>query len=88
VDRLPVTFFDDGVRIGGRDFRGPNVGLVMVYPNPLNPQRYVLLLPEDYRGTRPIDYPDYVVLQAPQENKGQARTLAKGIFDAHWQGPK
>lgn len=88
ADRLPATFLDDGVSIGGRDFRGPNVSLVMVYPNPLNPERYVLLLPEDYRGTRPLDYPDYVVMQAPQERQGQARTLAKGNFNSQWQGPE
>ena len=88
ADKLPASFLDDGVRIGGKDYRGPDVGLVMVYPNPLNPERYVLLLPEDYWGTRPLDYPDYVVLQAPKESKGQGRILAKGNFDANWQGPE
>jgi hypothetical protein len=88
ADQLPATFLDDGVRIAGRDFRGPDVGLAMVYPNPLNPERYVLLLPEDYRGTRPLDYPDYVVLQGPLDSKRPARALAEGNFDAHWQMPK
>jgi hypothetical protein len=88
VDKLPIAFLNDGVRIGAMDFRGPDVGLVMVYPNPLNPERYVLLLPEEYWGTRPLDYPDYVVLQAPKDFKRQGRILAKGDFDARWQGPK
>src|SRR5262249_38305812 len=88
ADKLPVSFLDDGVRVAGKDYRGPDVGLVMVYPNPLNPERYVLLLPEVYWGTRPLDYPDWVVLQAPKEGKGQGRILAKGNFDAAWQSPK
>ena len=67
---------------------GAGVGLVMVYPNPLNPERYVLLLPEIYWGTRPLDYPDYVVLQAPKQGKGQGRILARGSFNAGWHTPK
>jgi hypothetical protein len=83
-----VAFLDDGVRVGGKEYRGPGVGLVMVYPNPLNPERYVLVLPEVYRGARPLDYPDYVVLQAPKDGKGQGRVLARGDFDGNWQVPK
>ena len=88
ADKLPVTFLDDGVKIDGNEFRGLDLGLVMVYPNPLNPERYVLLVPEIYWGTKPLDFPDYVILQAPQESKGQGRILAKGTFDATWRDPK
>lgn len=86
ADKLPVTFLDDGVKIAGKEYRGARIGLTMVYPNPLNPERYVLLVPEIYSGTRPYDYPDYVVLQ-PQDGKGLPRILAKGSFDARWQLP-
>src|SRR5262249_30231316 len=41
--QLPVRFLDDGVEIAGKRFQGADVGLQLVYPNPLNPQRYVLL---------------------------------------------
>jgi pimeloyl-ACP methyl ester carboxylesterase len=85
ADKLPATFLDDGVCIGGKEYRGPDVSLVMVYPNPLNPERYLLLLPEVYWGTRPLDYPDWVVLQAPKDGKGPGRILAKGSFDTCWQ---
>ena len=57
----------------------------MVYPNPLNPERYVLLMPEPYWGSRPLAYPDFVVLKAPEDGKGNARILTKGSFDARWQ---
>ncbi len=84
VDRLPVAFLDDGVKIAGKEYRGPGVSLAMVYPNPLNPERYVLLLPEVYVGGKPLDYPDYVIFQTI---KGQTRILAKGNFDAQWRLP-
>ena len=88
ADKLPVSSFTTACRIAGKDFRGQDVSLAMVYPNPLNPKRYVLLLPEVYVGTRPLDYPDWVVLQGPKDGKGQSRILDKGTFDAKWQVQK
>lgn len=85
ADKLPATFLDDGVKIAGKEYRGPDVGLVMIYPNPLNPERYVLLLPEVYWGTKTWDYPDYLVLRAPQQGSKMGAILAKGNFDARWQ---
>jgi pimeloyl-ACP methyl ester carboxylesterase len=85
VEKLPVSFLADGVRIGGKDYRGPDVSMAMVYPNPLNAERYVLLLPEVYWGTRPLDYPDGVVFQGPQDGRSQGRILARGSFDTHWK---
>ena len=48
ADKLPVKFLDGGFEVGGKTYRDPEAGLLMVYPNPLNPERYVLLLPENY----------------------------------------
>ena len=70
ADKLPVKFLDDGVEVGGKAYRGADVGLVMVYPNPLNPERYVLLLPEDYGGGSP--------LQRPGLPGGQDHEVAQG----------
>jgi hypothetical protein len=70
ANKLPVRFLEDGVEIAGKSYRGRDVGLVMVYPNPLNPERYVLLLPENYSlytahpgtmGMNVLSFPDYVV---------------------------
>jgi hypothetical protein len=84
--KLPVSFLEDGVKVGGKEYRGRDVSLVMIHPNPLNPERYVLLLPAVYAGARPLDYPDYVVLQGSKD--GKVRILAKGSFDNHWQIPQ
>jgi hypothetical protein len=86
ADKLPATFLDDGVKIGGKELRGPGVGLMMVYPNPLNRERYILLVPEIYAGAKPLDYPDYVVLQSLQDGKG--KILTKGAFNARWLDPE
>jgi hypothetical protein len=88
ADDLPVTFLDDGVKIAGKEYRGEGVGLVMIFPNPVNPSRYVLLMPEVYWGGKVWDYPDYVVLKAPKDGKGNAQVLARGTFDSRWRLPE
>jgi pimeloyl-ACP methyl ester carboxylesterase len=86
ADKLPVKYLEDGVEIGGKAYRGDGVGLVMVYPNPLNPKRYVLLMPEQYAGAAPLDLPDFVVVKRV-ENGGKAsqQVLARGTFGAKWE---
>jgi pimeloyl-ACP methyl ester carboxylesterase len=85
ADKLPAKFLDQGVEIAGKPYR--DAGLVMVYPNPLNPERYVLILPEDYCGGRAWTFPDYLVVASVKDTKGRAtqKVLAQGNFDARWQ---
>jgi hypothetical protein len=84
--KLPITFLDDGVRVGDKTYRGEGVGLTMVYPNPLNPRRYVLLMPRDYAGGSPLALPDYVVGKRVESGKRVSQqVLAKGSFDGRWK---
>jgi len=41
--RLPIAIEDDAIRVGDRAFSGGDVGTVFCYPNPLNPERYVVV---------------------------------------------
>lgn len=51
-EALPVRFSGEGVVVGDRRFDGPDVGLKVVYPNPLNPNRYVAVIGGvTWRGT-------------------------------------
>ena len=52
--RLPVKWTERGIRFGGRDYSGDNLGLMLCYPNPLNPSRYFVL----FSGTTPRSYED------------------------------
>jgi hypothetical protein len=84
--KLPVKFGDDGVEVAGKSYTGKDVGVILVYPNPLNQQRYVLLLPEDYTGGSPMTYPDFVVCKVVKGPNGPTQqVLGQGSFDAHWQ---
>ncbi|MGA3019602.1 MAG: hypothetical protein ABSF62_20965 [Bryobacteraceae bacterium] len=40
---LPLTLLDNGVSVGGRAYTGDNVRYAMIYPNPLNPNKYVVV---------------------------------------------
>jgi len=86
TDKLPVKFLDDGVEIAGKAYRGEGVGLTMVYPNPLNPERYVLILPEKCGHFDPRTMPDYAVGKVVPGYGGQVlRGDVQGNFDSHWQ---
>lgn len=86
ADRLPIKFLGDGVEVAGKAHRGKDVGLVLVYPNPLNPERYVLLLPEEYAGGSPMKLPDFQVVRIVKSDRGPShQVLAQGIFNSRWQ---
>ena len=52
---LPVRFEGDRVRVGQELFSGDGLGLKLVYPNPLNPDRLVVIFGGvDWRGTYDI----------------------------------
>lgn len=48
---LPIAISRDSVKLGGREFRGQHLGIACAYPNPLNRDRYVVVL----GGTHPAD---------------------------------
>jgi len=41
---LPITIERDRIRVGKKTFQGNDVGVKLCYPNPLNPERYVVVL--------------------------------------------
>jgi hypothetical protein len=54
LPKLPVKFAEGGVELGGRRYAGANLGVKLCHPNPLNPQRYVVLM----AGATPESYAD------------------------------
>ena len=100
ADKLPIKWKDDGFVVGDQEFTGSDLGLAMVYPNPLNPKKYVVV----YSGTHwgrglPFNHkldllPDFIVFNSdllgdlfswPYAGKGPNQHLCAGFFDKHWQ---
>ena len=73
ADKLPIKFRDDGYEVLGRPFRGgPRVGLQFIYPNPLAPERYVVVCSgHPYGATLPPNHkydllPDFIIYRGVQ----------------------
>jgi hypothetical protein len=88
LPKLPVKWNAKEIAIAGRTFPARNRRLVMIYPNPLNPQKYVVLNTghsfgeKDFRGTNALLYPrygDWAVLA------DDGSVVTAGLFDENWK---
>lgn len=93
--KLPVTWNEGGITLGKRHFDSACHALAMIYPNPLNPSKYVVLnsaltfreKADQNNANQNPKLPDWAVIDLakdPDENAPGAITAA-GFFDEHWQ---
>lgn len=99
VDRLPVSFQAGALVFGGKRYVGDTVGISFIHPNPLAPDRYVVVhAGVTYRGTAlsrwlPRWVPDFLIyderisVQRGGRLMDKRPTLAGGYFDAVWRPP-
>ena len=92
AEKLPITIGDDHYQIGDRKFSGENVGFAMVYPNPLNPKKYVVIFSgypwgEKRGSNHKYDLlPDFIVFTNEFDPSVDTnRALCAGFFDTQWQ---
>jgi hypothetical protein len=92
---LPVAWDAETIRLGGHSVPSTGHVPVLIYPNPLNPTRYVVL--NSGFTFREYDYlnnarqtpklPDWALLDvssgATSQHPGQV--VVAGFFDEHWQ---
>ncbi|HKY21850.1 MAG TPA: prolyl oligopeptidase family serine peptidase [Vicinamibacterales bacterium] len=89
IGRLPIQWTKSEIAVGSQKFSSAEHALVLIYPNPLNPQRYVVLntghtfsADRVASGTESIFFPrlgDYAVLTSAGEVK------VAGFFDESWR---
>jgi enterochelin esterase-like enzyme len=94
-EELPIRFRGNLVQVGTREFAGDDIGVKMIYPNPLNDHRYVLVnagaTPEVvgwiHRLGDPLydPLPDYVVFKKSDLEQDRHHVLEAGFFDWQWQ---
>jgi len=92
ADRLPVTIGDHSYEVLGRTFAGPNLGLALCYPNPEQPDRYVLIYSGELYGRRlSINHkhdmlPDFLIFDSTRFTIGDTEAnVFGGWFDVDWQ---
>jgi dienelactone hydrolase len=97
ADKLPVRWDAQEVRLGEEKFSAEYHVPVLVYPNPLNPKRYVVL--NSGFTFREYDYlnnarqvpklPDFAVIdvRTPPSSRWPGKVAAAGFFDEEWKLP-
>jgi len=95
LEKLPLTWTADGARIAGETFDAGHHVPVMIYPNPLNPNRYVVLnsgftfRESDYltNARQTPKFPDFAILDVsvPPSTRAPGRVVQAGFFDEQWQ---
>lgn len=93
-DKLPVHWSSHDIVVGEQRFPASDHTLAMIYPNPSDPDHYVVLNSgltfgeKEFKGTNALLYPrlgDYAVIR-----KSDGAVVLAGIFDEQWRlpGPK
>jgi len=96
ADRLPIRWTKEAIQLGKQRFTAADHALVLVYPNPLNPRRYVVLnsghtfQERDFRGTNALLFArlgDYAVmhLASGDGHAIEATPATAGLFGERWE---
>ena len=97
ADKLPIKWSKQGIELSRTTFDGENHVVAMIYPNPLNPNRYIVLNSgftfRDYdylNNARQIPkLPDYAVIdvRTPPSPRWPGKIVKAGFFDEKWHFP-
>ena len=96
LPRLPLGWTKDKITWDGKEYAAADHVPVLIYPSPLNAERYVVLnsghtfRAADFQGTNALLYPrlgDYALLK-PQAGKKEPVVATAGLFDDFWRMTK
>lgn len=95
ADKLPISWDGDSIQVGAEKFSAADHAVAMIFPNPLNPERYVVL--NSGFTYREYDYlnnarqtpklPDWAIIDVrhPMTSQYPGGIPAAGFFDEKWQ---
>jgi pimeloyl-ACP methyl ester carboxylesterase len=90
---LPIEIFSNRIRVGTQEYVGTGLGLELIYPNPLNKKRYVVIItgndPEHLQvNEKNLAIEGWYDYQVWKVKDGQpSRVVDVGYFDSHWAEP-
>lgn len=99
VDRLPIKWTRDAIEVNGKKYDPQQHGLSMIYPNPLNPTRYVVINSghtfheKHFLASNSWLFPrlgDIAVQKFQRTASGDYEETVEwaALFDMNWQLPK
>jgi hypothetical protein len=95
ADKLPIKWTKGEIKLGDKSFPADSHVPVLIFPNPLNPDRYVVL--NSGFTFREYDYlnnarqvaklPDYAIIDIskPITSRVPGEIAAAGFFNEHWE---
>jgi hypothetical protein len=95
ADKMPARWTRENIQFAGRNFSSADHVAVLIYPNPLNPKRYVVL--NSGFTFREYDYlnnarqtsklPDWAVVDVntPPSSRWPGKVVEAGFFDEQWK---
>ncbi len=95
ADKLPLSWTADRIKSAGQTFAADHHAAILIYPNPLNPKKYVVL--NSGFTFREYDYlnnarqtpklPDYAVVDVntPPNSRAPGAVVDAGFFGEHWE---
>ncbi len=95
VDKLPIKWTADSVVVGDKRFASATHAPILIFPNPLNPKKYVVL--NSGFTFREFDYlnnarqipklPDYAVvdISTPPDFRYPGKIVLAGFFNEDWK---
>ena len=98
LGKVPLTWSPVKIQFAGKEYASGHHSLAMIFPNPLNPKKYLVL--NSGFTFREFDYlnnarqipklPDYAVLDVsiPADARRPAGIVAAGFFNERWELPK
>ncbi len=95
IDRLPIRWDAQSVKVGDRTFAANQHAPVLIYPNPLNPKRYVVInsgftfreFDHSSNARQTPKLPDWAVIDVsvPASPRAPGRIAAAGFFGEGWE---
>ena len=96
ADKLPVKWTKDGLEFGGQKYDATTHVPILIFPNPLNPRRYVVLNSgftfsrACASGTNSLQtpkLPDWAIVDTtvPPDDKFPGKIVDAGFFDEQWR---
>ena len=96
ADKLPVKWTKDGLEFGGKKYDAATHLPILIFPNPLNPRRYVVLNSgftfsrACASGTNSLQtpkLPDWAIVDTtvPPDDKFPGKIVDAGFFDEQWR---
>lgn len=95
ADKLPIKWTAENVTVGGKNYPSSTHAPILIYPNPLNPQRYVVL--NSGFTYREYDYlnnarqvpklPDWVIVDTttPPNSRYPGKIVNANFFGEKWE---